>query len=107
MFVYSNNNNYYYYNNKNNNKAAEFFGPFQLGVACPAGAEKIVHGVRRCIQDHWKEEDFVMCKIDLTNALNKVSCQGLLEKCPRTIPLGFLVLWAAPNFMAPYGSVKF
>ena len=24
-------------------KAAEFFGPFQLGVACPAGAEKIVH----------------------------------------------------------------
>ena len=28
-------------------KTAEFFGPFQLGVACPAGVEKIVHGVRR------------------------------------------------------------
>ena len=33
-------------------KAAEFFGPFQLGVACLAGAEKIIHGVHRCVQDH-------------------------------------------------------
>ena len=65
-------------------KAAEFFGPFQLGVACPAEAEKIVHGVRRCFQDHWKDEDFVIRKIDLTNAFNMVSRQALLEDVPLT-----------------------
>ena len=57
-------------------KAAEFSRPFQLGVACPAGAEKIIHGVRRYVKNHWKDEDFVMCKIDLTNTFNMVSCQG-------------------------------
>ena len=67
-------------------KAAEFFGPFQLGVACPAGAEKIIHGVRRCVQDHWNDDDFVLCKIDLTNAFNMVSHQALLEECATHFP---------------------
>ena len=90
-------------------KAAEFFGPFQLGVAYPAGAEKIIHGMRRCVQDHWNDDDFVLCKIDLTNAFNMVSRQALLEECTIHFPelFGFLVLWAAPNVMALYGSVKF
>ena len=26
--------------------------PFQLGVACLAGAEKLVHGLCRCISEH-------------------------------------------------------
>ena len=30
-------------------KAAEFFAPFQLGVAFPAGGEKIIHGLRQCV----------------------------------------------------------
>ena len=60
-----------------------FFGPFQLGVACPAGAEKIIH---RCVKNHWKDEDFVMCKIDLTNAFNMVSCQAFLEECATHFP---------------------
>ena len=67
-------------------KAAEFFRPFQLGVACPAGAEKIIHEVRRYVKNHWKDEDFVMCKIDLTNTFNMVSCQALLEKCATHFP---------------------
>ena len=33
-------------------KASEFFYPFQLGVAYPAGAEKLVHGFCRCISEH-------------------------------------------------------
>ena len=67
-------------------KAAEFFGPFQLGVACPSGAEKIIHGVHRCVQDYWNDDDFVMCKIDLTNAFNMVSRQAHLEECATHFP---------------------
>ena len=52
-------------------KASEFFGPFQLGVVCPAGAEKLVHGLRQCIRDHWEDDDFVACKVDLRNAFNE------------------------------------
>ncbi|KAL5515289.1 hypothetical protein EMCRGX_G000440 [Ephydatia muelleri] len=46
---------------ENVSASSEFFGPFQLGVACPAGAEKI----------------------DLRNAFNEdqVSRQALLEEC--------------------------
>ena len=50
-------------------KAAEFFHPLQLGVACRSGAENIADGVRRCIEEHWMDEDFVfffsklICKI--------------------------------------------
>ena len=39
-------------------KAAEFFQPLQLGEACQAGAEKIAHGVRSCIEEHWMDENF-------------------------------------------------
>ena len=46
-------------------KAAEFFQPSQLGVACRSGAEKIAHGVRRCIEEHWMDEDFFFFKVDM------------------------------------------
>ena len=52
---------------------SEFFDPFQLGVAYPAGAEKLVHGLRRCILEHWEDDDFVACKVDVRNAFNEVS----------------------------------
>ena len=34
------------------NKAANFFQPFQYGVACPGGAEKIIRKVRQCVDEH-------------------------------------------------------
>ena len=58
-------------------KASEFFGLFQLGVACPAGVEKLVHGLRWCIRDHCEDDDFVACKVDLRNAFNEVSQKTL------------------------------
>ena len=61
-------------------KASEFFAPFQFGVACPAGAEKVIHGLRHCIEEHWEEEDFVVLKIDMCNAFNLVSRQALLDE---------------------------
>ena len=49
-------------------KASEFFQPHQFGVACPMGAEKIVHGLRACVEKHWLEENLVVLKVDMKNA---------------------------------------
>ena len=62
-------------------KAADFFQPLQFGVACQAGAEKIIHTVRGCIEDHWLDEDFVCFKVDMQNAFNLVSRQAIFRKC--------------------------
>ena len=67
-------------------KTSEFFAPFQYGVACSAGAEKVIHGVRSCIQEHWKDDNFTVCKVDLCNAFNLVSRQALLEECAVHFP---------------------
>ena len=61
------------------NKASEFFSPFQLGVACPSGTEKIIHGLRSCVDDNWLNGDFAVMKIDLRNAFNLVSRQAVLN----------------------------
>ena len=53
-------------------KASELFHPLQFGVACTAGSEKIIHGLRKCIEDHWDDEDFVVLKVDMRNAFNLV-----------------------------------
>ena len=51
-------------------KAAEFFQPRQLGVACHAGAEMVVHALRGCIKEHWMDEDIVVLKVDMRNTFN-------------------------------------
>lgn len=60
-------------------KAADFFQPLQFGVACQAGAEKILHCVRGCIEDHWMDEDFVCFK---KNAFNLVSNKQSSKNVP-------------------------
>ena len=82
-------------------KASEFFQPLQLGVACASGAEKIIHRLRRCVEDHWSNNDFaVINKIDMRNAFNLVSREALLSECSkkfsRTSSLGSVVLWLIP-----------
>ena len=49
-------------------KASEYFAPLQMGVVCPSGAEKIIHGLRHCVDDHWMDEDSAIMKIDMRNA---------------------------------------
>ncbi|KAL5484012.1 hypothetical protein EMCRGX_G020438 [Ephydatia muelleri] len=51
--------------------------PLQFGVACRAGAEKIVHSLRNCIEEHWLEE------LNIANAFNLVS---RLDGCPVLFP---------------------
>ncbi|KAL5505428.1 hypothetical protein EMCRGX_G006859 [Ephydatia muelleri] len=67
-------------------KASEFFQPHQFGVACPMGAEKIVHGLRACVEKHWLEENLVVLKVDMKNAFNLVSRQALLSECAKHFP---------------------
>ena len=39
-------------------KVSSFFEPHQFGVVCSYGTEKVVHGLRKCIEEHWGDEDF-------------------------------------------------
>ena len=74
-------------------KASDFFAPYQFGVACAAGAEKVIHGLRSCMDDHWTDENFTVLKIDMRNAYNLVSRQALLDEC--SIQLPELFPWAS------------
>ena len=74
-------------------KASEYFAPLQMGVACPSGAEKIIHGLMHCVEEHWMDEDIAVMKIDMRNAFNLVSCQALLDECSAHFPE--LLPWAS------------
>ena len=68
------------------NKISSLTQPSQFGVACKAGAEKIVHSLRRCIEDNWLSGDFVVFKVDMLNAFNMVSRQAVLDECATSFP---------------------
>lgn len=68
------------------NKFSSFFEPSQFGVACKAGAEKIMHSLRRCIEDNWLNGDFVVFKVDMLNVFNVVSRQAVLDECATFFP---------------------
>ena len=55
-------------------------------MAFPCGAEKIAHGLRTCIEQHWSENDFGVLKVDMTNAFNLVSRQAILSECAKHFP---------------------
>ena len=67
-------------------KMASFFEPYQFGVAFPCGAERIAHGMRTCIDQHWSENDFGVLKVDMKNAFNLVSRQAILSECAKHFP---------------------
>ena len=54
-------------------RAASFFEPFQFGVACPNSAEKAIHGLRTCMDQHWFNDDSRVLKIDMKNGFSLVS----------------------------------
>ena len=67
-------------------KISSFFQPSQFGVACKAGVEKSVHSLRRCIDENWLSGDFVVFKVDMSNAFNMVSRQAVLDECATFFP---------------------
>ena len=74
-------------------KAAEFFKPYQFGVACSNGAEKIAHGLRACVNKYWLDDDFVVLKVDMKNAFYMVSRGAILSECSKHFPE--LLPWAS------------
>ena len=67
-------------------KACDLFQPLQVGVACRSGSERIIHGLRKCIDDHWDDDEFVVFKVDMLNAFNMVSRQAILDECATFFP---------------------
>ena len=60
---------------------------FRFGVACPNDAEKVIHGLRACMHQHWFDDDFGVLKIDMKkNVFYLASCQALLSECAKHIP---------------------
>ena len=54
----------------------------QFGVACVAGIERVVHSTRRCVAENTQgleAPDFVLLKVDLRNAFNRVSRKAILR----------------------------
>ena len=88
-------------------KAADFFQPLQFGVACRAGSEKVTHGLRICIEEHWGDDNFVAFKVDMRNVFNVVSRQAVVDKCATFSAMGILVLWVTSFVMAPARSNQF
>eukprot|EP00731_Ephydatia_muelleri_P011926 Em0006g820a len=91
-------------------KASEFFNPYQYGVVCPSGVEKIIHSLRSSIDDHWFDEDFNVAKVDLRNAFNLVSRNAVLENCAEFFPEIFpWTLWCYgvhPKLWHPMGMLR-
>ena len=81
-------------------KAAEFFKPYQFGVACSNGAEKIAHGLRACVNKYWLDDDFVVLKVDMKKAFNMVSRGAILSECSKHFPE--LLPWATWCYSHPF-----
>ena len=68
--------------------------------------KKIIHGLRKVIEDHWDDVDFVVLKVDMRNAFNLVSRQAILDECASFFPW---VLWCYGTHSAlwhPMGRVS-
>mgnify|MGYP003460779833 FL=1 len=90
-------------------KASEFFQPLQFGVACASGSEKVVHGLRACMDKHWEDDDFAVVKVDMRNAFNLVSRQAILDECafhfPELLPWATWCYAAHPLLWHPMGRI--
>ena len=91
-------------------KISSFFQPSQFGVACKAGAEKIVHSLRRCIDENWLSGDFVAFKVDVSNAFNMVSRQAVMDECatffPELLPWVSWCCGSHTSFWHPMGQIS-
>ena len=44
-----------------------------------SGSEKVVHGLRACMDKHWEDDDFAVVKVDMRNAFNTASTSKVGE----------------------------
>ena len=74
-------------------RVIDFFEPIQFSVACPMGSEKVIHGIRACVEKFWNDRDFSVMKVDFKNAFNLVSRDAVLQECANHFP--DLLPWVA------------
>jgi len=70
----------------NQSRFREVLGKLQLGVACPAGAELVVHTSREVLSRCWNDQEFVLLKVDFANAFNSIDRHALLIQCQKLFP---------------------
>ncbi|KAL5488731.1 hypothetical protein EMCRGX_G017716 [Ephydatia muelleri] len=91
-------------------KISSLFQPSQFGVACKAGAEKIVHSLRKCSEENWFGGDFVVFKVDMSNAFNMVSKQAVMDQCatyfPELLPWVSWCYGSHTSFWHPMGQIN-
>ena len=79
-------------------------------MACRAGAEKVTHGLRICIEEHWSNDNFVAFKVDMKNAFNAVSRQAVVEECatfsPEILPWVSWCYGSHPLLWHPLGQIS-
>ena len=78
-------------------KSSSFFQPFQFGVACKAGAEKVIHSLRNCVEVNWQ-----MGILDPQSGHVERLQLGFQTGCPRRICYFFPELM--PWVIRCYGS---
>ena len=66
--------------------ASQLFQGQQYGVATAAGAERMIHLCRQTVSKHAEDPDFVLCKVDLSNAFNNVSRSAFLSMAREHFP---------------------
>ena len=60
--------------------------PFELGVITKAGAETIIHGVRKWVDTLGNNDQYGMLQVNLRNAFNLVSRRVILRETQRHLP---------------------
>jgi hypothetical protein len=65
-------------------KLATYFSPTQLGVGVPGGCEAAVHACRRFVTS--MPDDYVVVKLDFSNAFNCLRRDAMLESIKTSIP---------------------
>ena len=55
-----------------------FSSHISLGFPAQMGAEKIAHGLRACIEHHWRDKGFSVLKLDIEECVQCCVTSGLL-----------------------------
>ena len=87
-------------------KASRLFKGIQYGVATPAGSERVIHLCRQTMSRHADDTNFVLCKVDLANAFNRVSRSAFIALLRKHFPeLSAWVEWTySTDSLLTYGS---
>ena len=64
-------------------RLGDFFAPIQLGVGVSGGCESAEHPTRRFMES--MPNEFVIAKLDFTNAFNNLRRDALLEAVYKTV----------------------